>query len=149
LKDLEHKIERFGTLFINSFHLVGLFVLAITVMWTAILYLIKVISAGEPTLKDILMLFIYLEIGAMIGIYFKTHKLPVQFLIYITITALTRVLTIDIKTMDNITILSLSTAILIMALSAIILQQRHQTKDCETCIVNKLGKGNSRGSVKE
>jgi len=37
-------------------------------------------------------LFIYLEIGAMIGIYFKTTRLPVRYLIYVAITALGRVL---------------------------------------------------------
>ena len=33
----------------------------------------------------------------MVGIYFKTRRLPVRFLIYIAITALTRMLTVDIK----------------------------------------------------
>jgi phosphate starvation-inducible membrane PsiE len=37
-------------------------------------------------------LFIYLEIGAMVGVYFKTTRLPVRYLIYIAITALARVL---------------------------------------------------------
>jgi hypothetical protein len=38
------------------------------------------------------LLFIYLEIGAMVGIYFKTTRLPVRYLLYIAITALARVL---------------------------------------------------------
>ena len=37
-----------------------------------------------------LMLFIYLELGAMVGIYFKTNHLPVRFLIYVGITAMIR-----------------------------------------------------------
>ena len=37
-----------------------------------------------------MLLFIYLEIGAMVGIYFKTNHMPVRFLLYIAITALTR-----------------------------------------------------------
>ena len=32
------------------------------------------IEKGFVALKDILLLFIYIELGAMIGIYFKTHK---------------------------------------------------------------------------
>ena len=47
---------------------------------------------GRADLADILLLFIYLEIGAMVGIYFKTTRLPVRYLIYIAITALGRVL---------------------------------------------------------
>ena len=52
---------------------------------------------GYASLKDILMLFIYLELGDMIGIFFKTHRLPVQFLIFIAITALARHLVIDVQ----------------------------------------------------
>jgi phosphate starvation-inducible membrane PsiE len=135
--NLEQKIEFLGAKLLDYFHLIGLFILAITVLWTAILYLIKLVTISSPTLKDILMLFIYLEIGAMIGVYFKTHKLPVQFLIYIAITALTRVLTIDIKTMGNMSILTISCSILIMSISVIILQYRHIAKDCESCIFSK------------
>ena len=50
------------------------------------------VGKGQPELSDILLLFIYLELGAMIGIYFKTTELPVRYLIYIAITALGRVL---------------------------------------------------------
>jgi phosphate starvation-inducible membrane PsiE len=54
-------------------------------------------SGGYAKLKDILLVFIYLELGAVVGIYFKTNKLPVQFLIYIVITALARHLVVDLK----------------------------------------------------
>ncbi|MES9986797.1 MAG: phosphate-starvation-inducible PsiE family protein [Candidatus Thiodiazotropha endolucinida] len=67
-------------------------------------------------------LFIYLELGAMIGIYFKTRRLPVQFLIYIAITALTRMLTIDIKGMPDKTILTVTGAILMLTLAILILR---------------------------
>ncbi|NNF80815.1 MAG: hypothetical protein HKN05_22565 [Rhizobiales bacterium] len=45
---------------------------------------------GTASVEDLLLLFIYLEIGAMVGIYFKTNHMPVRFLIYVAITALTR-----------------------------------------------------------
>ena len=44
---------------------------------------------GVASAEDILLLFIYLELGAMVGIYFRTNRLPVRFLIYVAITALT------------------------------------------------------------
>ena len=43
-----------------------------------------------PTIEDLLLLFIYLEIGSMVGIYFRTNHMPVRFLLYVGITALTR-----------------------------------------------------------
>ena len=111
------RLEFIGNVFVEAFHILALFVIGGTVIWSAVEEYLTIIKAGHPTLKDILLLFIYLEIGAMVGIYFKTKRLPVVFLIYISITALTRVLTVDIKTMDWQHILVISSAILILALS--------------------------------
>ena len=55
------------------------------------------VEKGHITIDDILLLFIYLELGAMVGIYFKTNHMPVRFLIYVAITALTRLLISDIS----------------------------------------------------
>ncbi|WP_455201970.1 phosphate-starvation-inducible protein PsiE [Kaarinaea lacus] len=117
LSKIKKHLETAGNIFVESFHLLALFVIGGTVLWSAVEEYLIIIKAGHPTLKDILLLFIYLEIGAMVGIYFKTKRLPVVFLIYISITALTRVLTVDIKTMDWPHILVISGAILILALS--------------------------------
>jgi phosphate starvation-inducible membrane PsiE len=87
------------------------------------------IHNGHATLKDVLLLFITLELGAMVGIYFKTRRLPVQFLIYIAINTLTRMLTIDIKEMPNKTILTITGAILMLTFATLVLRYRHnQTK---------------------
>jgi len=110
-------MQKFGNTLVETFHIVALFVIGGTVLWSAIAEYVVIVKAGHPTLKDILLLFIYLEIGAMVGIYFKTRRLPVVFLLYIAITALTRVLTVDIKTMEWQMVLSLSGAVLILALS--------------------------------
>ncbi|MCI0504582.1 MAG: phosphate-starvation-inducible PsiE family protein [Gammaproteobacteria bacterium] len=117
LSTLKKRLETIGNIFVEAFHLLVLFVIGATVIWSAVAEYLAVIRVGHPTLKDILLLFIYLEIGAMVGIYFKTRRLPVVFLIYISITALTRVLTVDVKTMDWPHILVISGAILILALS--------------------------------
>ncbi|WP_455365695.1 phosphate-starvation-inducible protein PsiE [Kaarinaea lacus] len=117
LSRTKKQLETIGNIFVESFHILALFVIGGTVIWSAVEEYLAIIKVGHPTLKDILLLFIYLEIGAMVGIYFKTKRLPVVFLIYISITALTRVLTVDIKTMDWPHILVISSAILILALS--------------------------------
>jgi len=111
------RLEFIGNVFVETFHILALFIIGGTVIWSAVEEYLIIIKAGHPTLKDILLLFIDLEIGAMVGIYFKTRRLPVVFLIYISITALTRVLTVDVKTMDWQHILVISSAILILALS--------------------------------
>jgi phosphate starvation-inducible membrane PsiE len=78
-------------------------------------------ESGFASLKDILLLFIYLELGAMTGIYFKTHRLPVIFLIFIAMTAITRFMVIDMKslvTSDKFNLLIMVSSILILAISA-------------------------------
>ena len=115
-------IEKSGNLMVEVFHVSALFVIGATVVWSGTVAYLEMIDHGHATLKDILLLFIYLELGAMVGIYFKTRRLPVQFLIYIAITALTRMLTIDIKTMANETILTLTGAILMLTAAVLILR---------------------------
>jgi phosphate starvation-inducible membrane PsiE len=113
------KIQKLGNLLVDMFHYLALFVIGATIVWSAVYDYLKMIDQGYAALKDILLLFIYLELGAMIGIYFKTHRLPVQFLIFIAITALSRHLVIDVqKVSDNFHIyllLGISAAIVMLS----------------------------------
>jgi protein PsiE len=65
------------------------------------------------------LLFIYLELGAMVGIYFKTNHLPVRFLLYIAITALTRVLAVEVKVMADQHILVITGAIVLLVMAVV------------------------------
>ncbi len=57
----------------------------------------------------------------MVGIHFKTRRLPVEFLLYVAITALTRLLVIELKTMPDLRILVISGAIMVIALAVLVL----------------------------
>jgi|SRR6516225_2804774 protein PsiE len=76
------------------------------------------------SLGDILLLFIYLEIGAMVGIYFKTTRLPVRYLIYVAITALGRVLIeiVGAEHRTGIDILIITGAILLLSFAVLVLR---------------------------
>lgn len=119
------KIQKAGDVMVDIFHYLALFIIGGTIVWSAVYEYIYIMSEGHATLKDILLLFIYLELGAMIGIYFKTHRLPVQFLIYIAITALSRHLVIDVQKVSTdfhlYLLLSISVSIVILSLSVLIL----------------------------
>ncbi|HIM58955.1 MAG TPA: phosphate starvation protein [Gammaproteobacteria bacterium] len=128
------KIDQLGGYFIEMVHLVGLFVIGATVVWSAISeYLLIMQQSNFASLKDILLMFIYLELGAMIGIYFKTHRLPVVFLIFIAITAITRFMVIDMKFLvanDSVNLIIMVSAILILTMAAAIL--RYSEKEYDT-----------------
>lgn len=97
----QNKVQNLGELMVDISHYIALFLIGMVVMWGAGTEFIGIVDKGQAALKDILMLFIYLELLAMIGIYFKTHRLPVQFLIYIAITALSRHLVVDVQAVSD------------------------------------------------
>ena len=60
----------------------------------------------------------------MVGIYFKTNRLPVQFLIYVAITVMTRSLasTLNVSEMPDMRLLAITGSTLILALSVLVLR---------------------------
>jgi len=86
------KIDRIGGLLVDGFHYLALFAIGGAIVWSALVAFMGMAGKGHASIEDILLLFIYLELGAMVGIYFKTNHMPVRFLIYVAITALTRLL---------------------------------------------------------
>src|SRR5438552_18130852 len=79
-----------GILLVDGFHYLALFAIGATTVWSALAACCGMFAKGRAALSDILLLFIYLEIGARVGIYFKTTRLPVRYLLYISTTALGR-----------------------------------------------------------
>lgn len=87
LTDLADKV---GMILVRGFHVLALFAIGATIVWAAFFAFFDMVEHGRATVEDILLLFIYLELGAMVGIYFTTNHMPVRFLIYVALTALTR-----------------------------------------------------------
>ncbi|MOA26078.1 phosphate-starvation-inducible protein PsiE [compost metagenome] len=86
-----------GNLMVEGFHYLGLFAIGAATAWASVMAFMGMVEKGHASIDDILLLFIYLELGAMVGIYFKTNHLPIRFLLYIAITALTRYLIGDVS----------------------------------------------------
>ena len=96
-----------------------LFGIAIATVWSAWVTFVEIMQKKTATIEDLLLLFIYLELGAMVGSYFKTNHMPVRFLIYVAITAVTRLIIdlVNTKREADITILLMGLTILILAVS--------------------------------
>ncbi len=118
-------LQSAGRTFVDLCHYAILFLITVVVVWTAGKEFVVILQKGAADLKDILLLFIYLELLAMIGIYFKTHRLPVQFLIFIAITALSRHLVVDVQAVSDYfhlwLLATISIAILALSGSVVIL----------------------------
>lgn len=113
-----------GTLLVDGFHYLALFAIGGVTVWSAALAFLAMLDKGHSTIEDILLLFIYLELGAMVGIYFKTNHLPVRFLIYVALTALTRLLIADVQAHNRpeMGIVLVSGAILLLSLAALVIR---------------------------
>ena len=119
---LKGKLDELGDALVNAFQMLALFAIGATIVWSAASDYRRMIAAGRAGLEDILLLFIYLELGTIVGIYFKTDRLPVLFLVYVAITALTRFLAIDIKSMSVQSMLAVTGSIFVLMLAALIHQ---------------------------
>lgn len=110
-----------GNLVVEAFHYLGLFAIGAATVWSAFVAFFGMIDKGHASIDDILLLFIYLELGAMVGIYFKTNHLPIRFLLYIAITALTRYLIGDVShhRLPDIGLLYICGGIFLLSLSVL------------------------------
>lgn len=89
---LENNANKVGNFLVRTFHYLALFAIGSAIVWSAFFTFLDLTEKSSASIEDILLLFIYLELGAVVGIYFKTDHMPVRFLIYVAITALTRML---------------------------------------------------------
>ena len=128
--------EKIGNQLIDAFVLAALFVLGGTIVWPAVYAYLGMMDQAYGSISDILLLFIYLELGAMVGIYFKSGRIPVQFLIFIAITVLTRMLaSVTVVDMSNMRILVIVSAILLLCIAVLVLwysEEKYGVKESDS-----------------
>ena len=81
----------------------------------------SVIGTGRVLLGDVLLMFLYTEVIAMVAVFYTGRGQPFVFPIFIAITALARLIVLQGKEMDPNSIVIEAGAILLLAVSAIIL----------------------------
>lgn len=126
-----HLADGLGSLLADAFHYLTLFAIGGTIAWSAVMAFLEMVGQGHASIDDILLLFIYLELGGMVGIYFKTNLMPVRCLIYIAITALSRLLISDIQAhhQPDTGILLASGAIFMLAVSTLAIRKAPGSSD--------------------
>ncbi|MEJ2400729.1 MAG: phosphate-starvation-inducible PsiE family protein [Xanthomonadales bacterium] len=119
------KIVSIGHSALNWVQDIGLFVIAIATVVAIGIEINVMVQAMRVTLADLLLLFIYLEVLAMIGVYLDSGKLPVRMPMYIAIVALARYLILDMKDMDTLRVIGIAVAALILALAVLVIRFGH------------------------
>ncbi|TDX99647.1 phosphate-starvation-inducible protein PsiE [Thiohalophilus thiocyanatoxydans] len=104
---------------------IGLVLIAVATIIAFGIEIGVMVEARAVTLADLLLMFIYLEVLAMVGIYLKSGKLPIRIPLYIAIIALARYMILDMKDMDVWRILAVAGAALVIALTVLVIRYGH------------------------
>ncbi len=84
----------------------------------------KIFQKGSVELADLLLLFIYAEVLGMIGVFFSSNKIPITLPLFIAMTAIARLIILQGKGMEPITLLYEAAAILIIALACLVVRYK-------------------------
>lgn len=118
----KQKVSNFSLSTLWLIETLGLFVITIATVTAGLQEVFKIAQSGHVNLGDLLLLFIYLEVLAMVGVYYESGSLPVRMPIYIAIVALARHMTLDMKEMSEYSLITTAAAILVLTLAVLALK---------------------------
>lgn len=121
----DNKIPRIALDALGLFETLGLAVITVATLIAGVIEVGVMIEAGTVTLADLLLLFLYLEILSMVGVYFQSGQLPVRFPIYIAIVALARYLVLDMKSLDVWRMVGVAGSMLLLACAVLVIRYGH------------------------
>jgi protein PsiE len=104
---------------------IGLMVIGLATIVAGYQEVMVMIGNAKVTLADLLLMFLYLEVLTMVGLYYNSGKLPVRFPLYIAMVALARYLILDIKDLDVWRMLAVSGSVLLIALAVLLIRYGH------------------------
>lgn len=119
------KVPRLALSVLGVFETIGLIVITVATLVAGVFEVGVMVKAGTVTLADLLLLFLYLEILAMVGVYFQSGQLPVRFPIYIAIVALARYLVLDMKSLDVWRMIGVAGSMLLLAFAVLVIRYGH------------------------
>lgn len=122
---MKNTVKTFNQWLLAFVEHVGLLVIAIATVFAMTNEVITMVNARQVALADLLLLFLYLEVMAMVGQHYQTGKLPVRFPIYIGMVALARYLILDLKTMDDVRMFAVTGSILVLSLAVLLIRFGH------------------------
>ena len=86
--------------------------------------ILNIFKNGTVELADLLLLFIYTEVLGMIGIFYLSSRIPITLPLFIAMTAISRLIILQGKEMDPVTLLYEAGAILIIALACLVVRYK-------------------------
>ena len=85
-------------------------------------------KASRVTLADLLLMFIYIEVIGMIGVFWESKTIRITYPLLIAITALARLIILQDKDSASVNLIYQGAAILLLAVAVFILKMRYSKK---------------------
>ncbi|CAI8419213.1 MAG: Protein PsiE [SAR116 cluster bacterium] len=117
-------MQNIGTFIIELFEKSLLTIVALLTIIATFQELLAIFDARKVELADLLLLFLYTEVLGMVGAFYKSKKIPITLPLFIAMTALARLIILQGKEMEAITLLYEAGAILILALACLAIRFR-------------------------
>ena len=99
--------------------------ISLATVWAMVEEFVHIYVQKRVALDDILLMFIYLEVLAMVGQFVMNGKIPVRYPIYIAMMAIARYITLGMNEMDATLVVWLSVAALILAVATMVIRVGH------------------------
>lgn len=123
-----HTLDRIRKFFsggLDIVEFVGLLVIAFATTVAIYQEILVMLVAHKVTLADLLLMFLYLEVLAMIGQYFRSGHIPVRYPLYIAMVALARYMILDVKDMNEWRMLAVACAIFLLTIAVLAIRYGH------------------------
>ena len=105
-----------------------LVIVALATLFASLVEVKVMVDNGVVTLADLLLLFIYTEVLGMVGVFYKSSKIPITLPLFIAMTALSRLIILKGSGSDPANILFEAGAILLIALACLVIRFRPNEK---------------------
>jgi protein PsiE len=88
-----------------------------------------IIAKRNVALHDLLLMFLYVEVLAMVGVYYDSKRIPITLPLFIAITAIARLSILQGKEEPPINLIFEAGAILILAFASVVINYRRNKDD--------------------
>ena len=110
---------------LEVFENLGLIIISFATVFALYQEIIFMISNRAVTLADLLLLFLYLEVLAMIRVFWDSQQIRITIPLLIAITALSRFIILQGKEQDPSALVYEASAILLIATAIVVIRLRH------------------------
>ncbi|MDC0031073.1 phosphate-starvation-inducible PsiE family protein [Candidatus Pelagibacter sp.] len=114
--------------FVKQIQLIVLALILVSTVVAIGLELRKMFIAQSVELADLLLMFLYLEVLAMIRVFWESQSIRITLPLLIAITALSRFIILQGKEQDPSALVYEASAILLIAAAIVVIRLRHSNK---------------------